>query len=58
MLAVFPDQDVPKFKYSHTTCRAFVQPPLDTNGVYDIIENKIINTPHDVLLTYRLCRMG
>ena len=50
MMAVQPNQDDPKFKYSHMSCRARVKGPLDENGIYAKIDNQIMNTPHDILV--------
>ena len=44
------DQSDPKYKHSRMTCMAFVQLELDLDGIYAIIDNQMLKTPHDILV--------
>ena len=45
-----PYKEEPKFKYTHINFRGFVQLTLDKNGIYAIIGDQMLNTPHDILI--------
>ena len=50
IIMVSPDQEYPKNKYIHMYGRKYLQPPLYTVGIDDIINNQIINTHHEILV--------
>ena len=49
-MAVHPDQADPNCKHSRMACRAFVQLPLDVDGIDTIIYTQMLKTPHDLLV--------
>ena len=48
-MAVHPDQADPSCKHSRMTFSAFVQPPLDLDGIDASINTQMLKTPHDLL---------
>ena len=46
----FPYQDDPKCEYSCVTYRAYVQSPLDTNGINASIYNQMLNNANVILV--------
>ena len=50
MMTVHLYQSDTNCKYSCTTCRDFIQLPLDGYGIYAIIDNQILKTTHDFLV--------
>ena len=58
VMTVHPNQADPKFKYIHMTCRACVQIPLYENWTDNIIENEILDTPHDILVHLTALKNG
>ena len=50
MMTVHLYQSDTNCKYSCMTCRDCIQLPLDGYGIYAIIDNQILKTPHDFLV--------
>ena len=44
------DQVDPKFKHSRINCRAYVQIPLDFDGINTSIDNQMLKTAHGLFV--------
>ena len=49
-MLVHPDQADPNWKHSFMTYRDCGEPPLDTNGIDDRINNQMMKTADDILV--------
>ena len=49
VMTLYPDQADPSYNYSHMTCRACIQLPLDVDGIDTSIDTQMLKKPHIVL---------
>ena len=50
MMMVHPDHSDPNYNNIPMTCRSFIQLLLDVGRIDASIDNKILKTPHDLLV--------